>query len=178
MKAILDIQFPNHTIQKIENDGFCQEYTNDFRIIDCLSISKFQLFIQFISNIISTRHIINLKHVFILDNIHHLPKQHQHTVCVLAEKYLNNSIFIFTSSNMSKTHDNIQNACFRVRIPIFSSNEIYPIIQSYVNKNDIYVDDLKNIISGYDDIFILLIDFPFDDPILKRNSIHFGKTCF
>lgn len=86
----------------------------------------------------------NKKYKFIIiDKINDLDIFSQSSLRRMIEKYYDNCRFIFISNNISKIIEPLLSRCLLVRIKLLEKNEILPIINKIIKKEDINISNNK-----------------------------------
>ena len=130
----------NKNIVYYENQYFLEIDLNNPNISNGYSfITEMILFI------IKNRPLIANKHLIIIKNIDKL-EEYAFAFRIIIEKYYNNVYFICTTNNISKIESPIKSRFSLIRLRLFTSKEIKYIFNKYLECNDNFINDNRNII--------------------------------
>lgn len=132
-------QSPNHIIIKPKNNGL------DKYIIQNV-IKKFVSY----NNLLNFSNDKKYKFI-IIDKINNLDVFSQSSLRRMIEKYYNRCRFIFISNNISKIIEPLLSRCLLIQIKLLEKDEIIPILQKIIKKENIEISDnkLNQLISYY-----------------------------
>jgi DNA polymerase III delta prime subunit len=128
---------PKKTIQKISVNNNNIEFEviiNDNYIELNPSINGFYdrwIITEYIQNIIKSKNITQKKHIIVLRDLDKLSLNSFMTLRRILEKYSCNSLFIFTSTNLSYINEAILSRCLNIRCPIETEKNMKSFLNNY-----------------------------------------------
>ena len=109
--------------------------------ITLLGKKPYNIFSEFIQQIINTKSVMNYHHVFIITNVEYINIQIIKYIKHCLDRKNSTSRFIFISNSLEKTKiSNILNSfCFSIKIDFLNNKEIVSILKTISNKKNINI---------------------------------------
>ncbi len=99
---------------------------------------------EYIQNLIKIKNITQSKHIIVLKDLDKLSNNSFMTLRRILEKYSNNALFIFTSTNIAHINEAINSRCFQIRCPLESDKNLKLFLSKYLNEKDKVKDIINN----------------------------------
>ncbi len=166
---IHNININSNHLKITENKLLIKKNTIEFKLISNKYFKEINLFNKlnneknilnnYIIEIIKIKNINTEKHIFILTDFDKCSFNSYMLLRRIMEKFSNNVLFIFISTNLSKIPSSIKSRCLNIRCPLLDPKNLVKVLQFLTKTHFIEKKDLTKIVKKNEsDIYKILFD--------------------